>query len=109
MRQWKRIHRTEIIRNESNPQFKPFVTTSEADLHENNLTTIRISCYDWDLNNPKGELVGCVQYMYVCVCVFVCVCIHMYMCIIYKRQARQEARTRRRIKTRKKINVRMSV
>jgi hypothetical protein len=61
MLQWNRIHRTEVVKSDFNPQFKPYTTTTEADLHGRTLTTIRISCYDWDIANPKGELVGCVK------------------------------------------------
>jgi len=58
--EWKRIHKTKVMESNQNPEYKPFLTTADSDLHGKAITQIRISAFDWDFLKPP-EMVGWVK------------------------------------------------
>jgi len=65
-RTWQTIHKTQVVKNDSNPDFKQFMTTAQENMYGNVHTPIRISAYNCDgYSSPKliGRLKTTVEYL----------------------------------------------
>ncbi|XP_059147710.1 copine-3-like isoform X2 [Physella acuta] len=54
---WQMVHKTEVIKNNLNPSWRPFQLSLQKLCGGNRLQKIKIDCYDWD-NDGSHDFIG---------------------------------------------------
>lgn len=57
---WQLVHRTEVIKNNLNPKWKPFELKAQTLCKGDRQLKIKIDCYDWDSDGSHDFIGSCV-------------------------------------------------